>query len=116
MYIFCMILLSFFAAVGLWSFITAIIEGVFCSKGENEYLLILPDLTAKNAEFRLRCAISKMKKIGRGRIFCLADQADEEAIEILHFILNDYPYVELVTEDQLKEKLGQKDPARVVTV
>ena len=54
MYILCMIILIFFAIIGICALITSLLD--HCYHGDHETMLVLKELSTENAEARIRSA------------------------------------------------------------
>lgn len=92
MEILCLIMLIFFAIIGLCSFITALLDLFY--KGSGETILILDKLTAESAEARIRSA-ARMCHHHRGtRLICRCDP-NEPAYDICRLMQKDYPFLEI---------------------
>lgn len=105
MYIVMMIILSFFAVVGITHFITALIDAVFYRDDKSSYLLIVPDPSAEDAEIQLRAALSHIRPLYRGRVIALCDKPDGELKSILECIARDFGSVEILTRQELIHKI-----------
>ena len=106
MYILAMILLIFFAGVGLISFVLSVMRLLTESSDKSEYFLILPKITSSSAEYKLRCAASRMRELSKGEILCLCDGCDTETQEICRRMTEECPYLSVLSKEELKEKLG----------
>jgi hypothetical protein len=82
MYIVCLIVLTFFAVIGLATFISAIRSSALACDGE--MLLILPDIDKSCAEARVRRAASVAESVRGCRIIAVCtDEASKEICERL---------------------------------
>ena len=106
MYIFCMIVLVFFAMIGLCVFALSIIRTILDRGDDNEYLIVIPHISAEDAEYRIRAGIRKINDIGKGNILCLCDEEDIEAADICQRMKRECPYLELVSKTTLKQILN----------
>lgn len=106
MYILSMIVLVFFAMIGLCAFILSIVRIFTDRYDENEYLIVIPNIKAENAEYGIRSAIRKINDIGRGRILCLCEKNDTEATDICQRMKNECPHLEIVSKVELERMLG----------
>lgn len=98
MYILSMILLIFFAIIGVCSFITALLDLMHRS-GEDETLIILRKISEDNAEFRLRRAARIGMNTENSRVICICDE-DNHAIKICRLLASEYPLIEIMSETQ----------------
>ena len=101
MYILSMILLIFFAIIGLCAFVTAIME-LGC-RGGGKAVLILRELKADNAEMRIRSATQICRKNRDIRLICVCEK-DSAAAEIAGMMQTEYPCIEIMTSGELKEQ------------
>jgi len=90
MYIFGMILLSFFALVGIAFFIDAVTGALHRVKGD--MILLLPSLSADDAEARTRQAARLCEREDGTAVICLCDH-DSEAEAICHRLSDEYPCI-----------------------
>lgn len=91
MYILGMITLTFFAIIGLASFITAICRRTYVK--DDRAVLVLRELTADNAEHRVRRAAAVCEELRCERLIC--ECADDTAAEICDLLSADYPVIEI---------------------
>ena len=103
MYLFCMILLIFFAIIGLSAFITAIINAAHNST-DDEILLILRNLNENNAEARIRKAARICMNTKGAQIICVCDDKNP-AYSICEIMKREYPFIEIKNKDETKELL-----------
>ena len=95
MYIFCMIILIFFAIIGICAFITALLD---CFYHENhQSVLILSDLSVENAEARLRWAARICQRHKGMKLRCICKE-DDPAYDICFLMKKEYPMIELRSE------------------
>ena len=92
LYILCLIMLTFFAVIGLLTFINAIVLGL--SSKNDDMNIILPSLTGSDAEHRVRKAVYICEEIGCRRLICKC--ADDEARLICSKLKASYPVIEIV--------------------
>ena len=93
MYILGMIVLVFFAIIGLCAFITALIDTMHRSACV-EITLLLQELEAHNAEVSIRRAV-RIAQENRGvRIVIVCDK-DDPAYAICEMMQKDYPLIEI---------------------
>lgn len=89
MYILCMVILGFFALIGLCSFIAGITQNdVPCAK------LILSGLSADNAEAQLRAAAGICRRHKNIRLICICGRNDP-AYDICRLMQKDHPFIEI---------------------
>lgn len=92
MFIFCMIILIFFAVIGLCAFITSILD--YCYKGDQESVLIIKNLSADNAEARIRSAARICQHHKGMRLRCICGE-DDPAFDICVLMQKEYPLMEI---------------------
>lgn len=92
MYVLSMIILIFFAIIGLCAFLTALIDAFY--KGNGETLLILKGLGADNAEARIRSAARICQHHREMRLICLCGE-DHPAYDICRLMQQEYPFLEI---------------------
>lgn len=95
MYIFCMIILIFLAIIGLCAFITALLDVFY--KGSGETVLLLKNLSAENAEARIRSAARICQHHHGIKLVCLCDE-DHPAYDICHLMQQEYPFLEICSK------------------
>ncbi len=92
MYILSMILLIFFAIIGLCAFITAIMD--LSCRGSGDAELVLKSLTAENAEARIRSA-ARIAEHHRGiRVICICGD-DDPVKQICYLMQKEFPFIEV---------------------
>ncbi|MBQ3264364.1 MAG: hypothetical protein IJH07_01170 [Ruminococcus sp.] len=96
MIIFSMIVLIFFAIIGLCAFIASIID--ICGKSEGRAELILHDLTPDDAELRIREA-ARICQAHRGYILKCACSENDPAYDICTLMQKDYPFIQIIPPD-----------------
>ena len=95
MYIFCMIILIFFAIIGICAFITSLLD--LCYHGEQKSVLIIGDLSPENAEARIRSA-ARICQHHRGmKLRCICSE-DDPAFDICCLMQKEYPLMEICSE------------------
>lgn len=94
MYILGMIVLIFFAIIGLCAFITAVIDAAHSST-EDEILIVLRKLTADNAESRIRKSARICMSTKGAGLICVCDSG-EPAYSICEMMKRDHPFIEIV--------------------
>lgn len=93
MYIIAMIILVFFAVIGLCAFITSLLDRFYQNSVESE--LILKNLCPDNAEARIRSA-ARICLHHRGiLLICVCDESDP-AYDICRLMQKEYPFMEIV--------------------
>lgn len=91
MLILCMIILIFFAIIGLCAFITAIAD---CFYSDSGAVLLLTGLDCENAEARIRAA-ERICRQHRGiRLKCVCDENDP-VYDICVMMQKEYPMMEI---------------------
>ena len=95
MLVFCMIILVFFAIIGLCAFITAILDIAY--KGDSSAVLVIKDLKPDNAEARIRTAARICLKHTHIRLVCLCKEEDP-AYDICCYLKKEYPFLEIQHE------------------
>lgn len=106
MYIAFMIILVFFAIIGISAFILSLMRLFLYRNKDGAFMLIIPSLSDDTAEMKLRAAVNRCQRAGSGEVVCLLDGCEDESQKILECIARDYPCVEILTKEELKEKLG----------
>ena len=91
-YIFGLIILTFFAVIGLAGFITAVMRG--CGS-DDKLKLVLSELTAGTAEARVRRAVSICEDIRCEHLIC--ECADNEAARICEKLRDDHGIISIIT-------------------
>lgn len=100
MYILCMIILIFFAIIGLCAFITALVDSFYKASGET--ILTLKDLSADSAENRIRSTARICSHHKGMRLVCICDE-DNPAYDICRLMQKEYPFLAIIPSDQEKE-------------
>ena len=90
MYIIGMILLSFFALVGIAFFIDAVSSALHRVKGD--MILLLPSLSADDAEARTRQAARLCEREDGTAVICLCEQGSEAEV-ICERLKYEYPCI-----------------------
>lgn len=91
MVLFGMILLIFFAIIGLCAFVTALIDILY--KGDQGGILVLRDLTPDNAEVSIRTAARICMRHTGIRLVCICEE-DSAVAEICRLMQREYPFLE----------------------
>ena len=102
MYILSMIILIFFAIIGLCAFITAVIDSMH--SGAGELLIILRELSEDNAEARVRKAAGICRNCRGSRIICVCEKDSPEE-SICEMLKRDHPFITICGKDDLKDVL-----------
>ncbi len=103
MYIFLLIVLSFFAVIGVVQFIYAIIDIVLMRDDADEYLLVIPHPDANSAEMQLRSAVSRAGKLYGGRVIVLCDDLSQETAHIIDAMHRERGNIETMTRSQMAD-------------
>ena len=91
MYIFFLIALSFFAVIGLATFITSLSRGL--NKNNGGFAVLLFDLTEDDAEIRLRYAIRICEEIRCEKLIC--ECSDDRAEAIIKIMQKSHSIIEI---------------------
>ena len=94
MYILGMIILVFFAVIGLAAFIGALIRA-HCICDTGGFILLIPRVDENNAEMRIRSALSVSESARVCRIICVCDENDPARM-ICEKMQRQFPQVEIV--------------------
>ena len=100
MYILSMIILVFFAIIGLCSFVSVILDKFYQNGGNAE--LTLKNLTAADAEARIRSAARVCQHHRGFRLICVCDE-DDPAYDICRLMQKEYPFMEIASKQQMRE-------------
>lgn len=92
MYILCMIILIFFAIIGICALITSLLD--HCYHGNHETMLVLKELSTENAEARIRSAARICQHHKGMKLRCICDE-DDPAFDICVMMQKEYPSMEL---------------------
>ena len=95
MFVFCMIILVFFAIIGLCAFITAILD-IAC-KSDGSAVLVVKDLKPDNAEARLRAAARICLSHTSIRLICVCRE-DDPAYDVCRLLQKEYRFMEIQNE------------------
>ena len=95
MYIICMIILIFFAIIGICAFITSLLD--HCYHGEHESTLEIEDLSAENAEARIRSA-ARICQHHKGMTLRCVCSEENPAYDICKLMQKEYPLMEICPE------------------
>ncbi|MBQ0098499.1 MAG: hypothetical protein KBS62_06170 [Oscillospiraceae bacterium] len=100
------IILGFFAIIGISHTIMSLVYFFMSSKNETEVMLIIPKIeNPDKAESILRSAISKGCKCKLQKIVCITDDFDKETMEIASYISRDCSTIRFMTKDEFSMKL-----------
>lgn len=97
MYILMMIILIFFAVIGLCAFITALLDNLYHNNGKAE--LILKSLKPDNAEASIRSAARICQRHSGFTLICVCDE-DDPAYDICRLMQKEYPFMEIIPRDR----------------
>lgn len=87
-----MIILVFFAIIGLCAFITAIAD---CFSQGADAALTLTGLSSENAEAQIRAAARICRQYRKLRLRCICDK-DDPAYDICVLMQKEYPMMEII--------------------
>lgn len=111
MYLFGMVILIFFAMLGLCGMCRGIARGLSKPDNDREIILIEPIKRGQeNAEFTLRRAAQKVLWMGRhapDRVIALDCDMDENTRKLCRLVCGDYPFMELCTKEELSERINE---------
>ena len=94
MYILGLVILVFFAVVGLASFAGELYHAKMRDCADR-LILLIPHVDEDTAEMRIRSAIAAAESIKAGRIICVCS-ADDPAFAICERLQEDHPILEIV--------------------
>ena len=92
MYILCMIILIFFAIIGICALITSLLD--HCYHGDHETMLVLKELSTENAEARIRSAARICQHHKGMKLQYVCDENDP-AFDICAMMQKEYPLMKL---------------------
>ena len=111
MFLFGMIILIFFAVIGVCGVIRGIARGLSKPDSDREIILIEPiRRNQENAEYLLRRAAQKVLWMGRhapDRVIALDCNMDDSTRKLCSLVCCDYPFMELCTKDELSERINK---------
>ena len=111
MYILGMIILTFFAVIGVCGVCRGIVRGLSKPENEREIILIEPIKgEQENAEYLLRRAAQKVLWMGRhapDRVIALDCNMDSTTRRVCRLVCSDYPFMELCTKEELRERIDK---------
>lgn len=93
MYILSMIILVFFAIIGLCAFITAIVDHMH-NTDHGEITLLLQELDTDNAEACIRRAARIAQDNSGVQVVCVCNK-DDPAYAICEMMQKDYPFIRI---------------------
>lgn len=105
MYLFALVVLSFFALIGVCHFLRGLVRAFSRPPKDREMILIKPIKSPDNAEFLLRSAAGKVLWMGRyapDSVIALDCDMDDETRKICGLVCRDYPFMKLCSRDELK--------------
>lgn len=100
MYLFSMIILIFFAVIGLCAFISALLDAVYRSGGQAE--LIITKLTPDSAEARIRHAARICQHHRDIDLVCVCKEG-EPAYDICKLMQKEYPFMQIIPDETGKQ-------------
>ena len=101
MYLLSMILLIFFAIIGLCAFINAVINAAH-SSADDEVLIVLRELEENSAEARIRKAARMYMNAKGARLVCVCD-SDVPEIKICEMMSREYPFMEIISKQEARK-------------
>ena len=106
MYIVCMVILIFFAVIGVSHFIIGLYRLLLDAYDDAGYILVVPKMKPGNTEIRLRKAIAACKHLKNIKIICICDSDDDETKAIIEFVKKDYKNIEISVREKHSKKSG----------
>ncbi|MBR1731476.1 MAG: hypothetical protein IJ725_03465 [Ruminococcus sp.] len=104
-----MIVLIFFAVIGVCGVCRGIARGLSKPLSDREIILIEPiKCGQENAEYLLRRAAQKVLWMGRhapDRVIALDCDMDAQTRKLCSLVCGDYPFMELCTKAELQERI-----------
>ena len=91
-----MIILIFFAVIGLCSFISGLLDKLYMTGGKAE--LLITDLCPDDAEARIRSAARVCLRHQGFRLKCICDE-NAPAYDICRLMQKEYPFMEIIPPD-----------------
>ena len=111
-------ILSFFAVIGFYYFCLGIARVVGRTPQDGGIFLIEPiGRNRRDAEFVLRNAVGRVLRMGRHapeKVFCLDCGMDRDTRKICTLIARDYSFLEIISKDEMKEKLEKIETGAAV--
>lgn len=111
MYLFGMVVLIFFAIIGVCGVCRGVARGLSKPENDREIILIEPIKNGQeDAEYLLRRAAQKILWMGRhapDRVIALDCDMDAGTRKLCRLVCCDYPFMELCTKEELKERINQ---------
>lgn len=96
MYILGIVLLVFFAVIGLSVFIGTLIKAGMTSDTDG-FILLIPSVSEENAEARIRSAVTLLQKTRGSRIICVCPK-DHKARTICEKMKEQYSFLEIAEQ------------------
>ena len=98
MYILSMIILIFFAVLGICAFISAVLDAMY--KGDNTAVLVIKNLEPDNAEARIRSAAHICEQHKGISLLCVCNKTDP-AFDICQLMQKEYSFMEIRPEEAI---------------
>ena len=111
MYLFGIIVLIFFALIGVCGVCRGVVRGLNKPDNDREIILIEPiKCGQEDAEYLLRRAAQKVLWMGRhapDRVIALDCNMDDGTRKLCRLVCGDYPFMELCTKEELRERINK---------
>ncbi len=104
MYMVCMVILIFFAVIGVSHFIIGLYRLLLDAHDGDGYILVVPKMKPNSTEIRLRKAVSASKRLKNTKIICICDSNDDETKAIIEFVKKDYKNIEISVREKHTKK------------
>ncbi len=107
-YVFLVILI-FFASIGVSTLTLHILYHFSKVKDENSTILVIPDINKNlDVEFTLRSLISKIRLLGCPiqSIICIDENLDTDTKKRISLMAKDFSYLKLMTKEEYKKEAG----------
>lgn len=105
-----MVILTFFAIIGISHTIISVVYYFSKIKDDNSTFLIIPKIDENfDVEFTLRSIAAKMRWLGKSapqKVVCLSDNLDEQAKFECELLKNDFEYIDIMTKEEFIKKAG----------
>ena len=88
-----MIILTFFAVIGITQFILSLVDLFLNAGRQSDFVLVVPHLSGDSAEMRLRSALAGRRGLCVRRVVVIAENADDEAQAIAARLKGDHPAI-----------------------
>ena len=109
MYLIFMVILIFFALLGICGVCRGVARALSKPDSDREIILIEPIKRGQeNAEYLLRRAAQKVLWMGRhapDRVIALDCNMDPRTRKLCSLVCRDYPFMELCTKEELNERI-----------